>query len=711
MKRRLVQLLLGVFLAVLLPGVAGAQARGPVLGLHVAPPTGDERASVSAQLADPRGAPIGGATIRFYVDDAYDGQARTSAAGQANWRLRHRLGAGRYRITAVFEDGNLRVQAEQPLAIAAAQIAFSVTPSAPRVGEPLTVRARVTGVDGAPVPQARVLLFVGGVRRAELRANANGVAERVLKGDMPAGALLLAAEFPGAPGLLPARAELPLTIGPALLAVRTVPALAGVRFALDDRVFVSGGDGVARVQVLRPGTYSLAVLPWDRDDTGIRAQFDRWEDPVFEPVRTVTLPMRQPLAAGFDVSYLVTHDFVDPLGRSVDPGRITSFHFTSSYGTNYETTDFAPRWLRGIHVVRGQKGLTASSVAYAVESVMIDGANVVNQAQQRFATGPGERWRIHLQLYSARFVARDALFGIPSGTALSLTFPDGQVETRVLGADATATFQGLARGQYTVKLDAPGMAGITPAAISHDQEVRLLVLSYLDMAVIGGFLAMIALSLLLVGRPWLPSLLRDPLGLARQAGAGLRLAPARLRNTAAFWLARMRRQSPAAARARLARTDPVVLAAIALVSLGGLGSALGPGVAARAPLAVVPTATSQPLGADAPPDLPTPTPVPEPARATAQAADPLPPPALETPLARASGGAAVVHLQQRLRELGYFTYPDNTGFYGTLTVQAVGQFQRARGLAVTGEADAATLAAINACGSDCRAAEGEKSDR
>jgi hypothetical protein len=185
------------------------------------------------------------------------------------------------------------------------------------------------------------------------------------------------------------------------------------------------------------------------------------------------------------------------------------------------------------------------------------------------------------------------------------------------------------------------------------------------------------------------------------------MAPQRLRTASGFWIARLRGQLPAVARARLARTDPVVLAAVALVSLGGLGSALGPGVAARAPLAVAPSATSQPRGAAAPPELPTPTPVPVPARATLQPAAPLAPPALETPLARASNGAAVVHLQQRLRELGYFTYPENTGFYGTLTVQAVRQFQRARGLPLTGEADAATLAALNSCDAACRAVRSE----
>ncbi|KPV50155.1 hypothetical protein SE17_28610, partial [Kouleothrix aurantiaca] len=270
------------------------------------------------------------------------------------------------------------------------------------------------------------------------------------------------------------------TLAGLLLPPKAAGALAGAGDLLAASLLAIGPDDGLRLRLRLPP--QLAVLPWNRDHTGMRAQFDRWEDPVFEPVRTIALPMRQPLAAGFDVSYLVAHDFVDPLGRSVDPARIAAFHFTSSYGTNYETTDLAPRWLRGIHVVRGQQGLAASSVAYAVESVLIDGANVVNESQQRFATGPGERWRIQLQLYSARFVARDALFGTPAGTALSLTFPDGQVETRTLGADATETFEGLARGQYSVKLDAPGMAGITPAAISHDQEVRLLVLSYLDMS-------------------------------------------------------------------------------------------------------------------------------------------------------------------------------------------------------------------------------------
>jgi peptidoglycan hydrolase-like protein with peptidoglycan-binding domain len=70
-------------------------------------------------------------------------------------------------------------------------------------------------------------------------------------------------------------------------------------------------------------------------------------------------------------------------------------------------------------------------------------------------------------------------------------------------------------------------------------------------------------------------------------------------------------------------------------------------------------------------------------------------------LDRKSNGPDVVQLQQRLRELGYFDYPDNTGYFGAETARALAQFQAQRGLAATGIADQGTVAALNRCGEDC----------
>jgi peptidoglycan hydrolase-like protein with peptidoglycan-binding domain len=65
-----------------------------------------------------------------------------------------------------------------------------------------------------------------------------------------------------------------------------------------------------------------------------------------------------------------------------------------------------------------------------------------------------------------------------------------------------------------------------------------------------------------------------------------------------------------------------------------------------------------------------------------------------TPLAPGQSGDRVTALQQRLRQLGFFRYPRNTRYYGTLTTTAVRDFQYSRGLAPTGIADISTQIAL-----------------
>jgi peptidoglycan DL-endopeptidase LytE len=60
-----------------------------------------------------------------------------------------------------------------------------------------------------------------------------------------------------------------------------------------------------------------------------------------------------------------------------------------------------------------------------------------------------------------------------------------------------------------------------------------------------------------------------------------------------------------------------------------------------------------------------------------------------------SRGNNVKVLQQNLKQLGYYTYPQITGYYGTMTADAVRKFQKQYQLPVTGTADRATLAKIN----------------
>jgi peptidoglycan hydrolase-like protein with peptidoglycan-binding domain len=66
-----------------------------------------------------------------------------------------------------------------------------------------------------------------------------------------------------------------------------------------------------------------------------------------------------------------------------------------------------------------------------------------------------------------------------------------------------------------------------------------------------------------------------------------------------------------------------------------------------------------------------------------------------------SSGPAVQALQVRLRQLRYFLYPEDTGYFGDATYGAVYTFQRDRHLPTTGVADQATVNALNACDQSC----------
>lgn len=55
----------------------------------------------------------------------------------------------------------------------------------------------------------------------------------------------------------------------------------------------------------------------------------------------------------------------------------------------------------------------------------------------------------------------------------------------------------------------------------------------------------------------------------------------------------------------------------------------------------------------------------------------------------------VVELQARLRTLGYFTYPTNTGYFGPFTQAAVEAYQKDKGIITTGFVGPLTRAALN----------------
>lgn len=62
---------------------------------------------------------------------------------------------------------------------------------------------------------------------------------------------------------------------------------------------------------------------------------------------------------------------------------------------------------------------------------------------------------------------------------------------------------------------------------------------------------------------------------------------------------------------------------------------------------------------------------------------------------RGSKGSEVKVIQTTLKELGYFTYPKVTGYYGRVTVEAVKRFQRDNGIAADGIVGKVTMGKLS----------------
>jgi glycosyl hydrolase family 99 len=293
------------------------------------------------------------------------------------------------------------------------------------------------------------------------------------------------------------------------LTIQTVPALRHVPFLLDGQRLVSDRRGVLHVTA-SAGLHRLDALQPTALGKGVRARFDRWGDDAFKPTRTVELTGDTSLQVGFDMFYRAHPTFVDLASRPVDPKRITSMTLLSTFGERDRVAPGGSRWLVGSRVARRVDGLERTEIRYAVESVVVDGANIVHRAQQRFYPSRGSAARIRLLLYSARISAHDLLFGTPIGRSILLVYPSGR-QQRLALHDGRVFLPALPRGTYGLKVQAPGYSPAVPISISKNQVVAMRVVSYLDFAVIavGGFV--FTVGLVLVRRPRLRARLRGKL--------------------------------------------------------------------------------------------------------------------------------------------------------------------------------------------------------
>ncbi len=376
------------------------------------------------------------------------------------------------------------------------------------IGVPITITAQLSSIDGKPNPNKVLILYLNDEQIRRARTDDEGLAAVRVGDNLSPGEYTIRVDFAGTQAYSPASATTTLTVRPAVLTIKTIPPLAEIPFDLSGTRFTSDEEGVARVEVSETGDYELEVLL--SPDTDIspdtRVTFDRLKD-EFQPLRTVTISGDVSMEAGFSISHPVSQTFIDLDNNSVEMSRIDTLTLQGTDGSKFTFEDGDERWLRAGRIARRKDGLELAPIQYSVESVIINGSNVVNRYQQRFFVEPDDVWSIQLLLYYTTIRAADALFGSPIGTGIKLEYPDGHVDYLDFGEDQEIVIGPVPRGVYKVQVvGASGMAPVTPIALSRNQDLDLKVLSSLNIALGLGVGVVGALGLLLYGRPYLPRL-------------------------------------------------------------------------------------------------------------------------------------------------------------------------------------------------------------
>jgi len=373
------------------------------------------------------------------------------------------------------------------------------------VGADIRVVVDLRLASGAPLANEAVTLTNNGVLVRRSRTKADGSTTFRLPTDLDPGEYRLVATYGGLRNAyFSSSDEFVLVVTPYELAIETVPSLPGMVFALDGQRFTADEGGIARITVQVGGEHRLSVLDDQYQTPDKRASFSRWSSEIFGPQIVIKVPLGAPLQAGFDTQFQAEQVFVDLDGVEIDPSRVSSIVVRSSLGNSLDLADGRARWYQASRAVRRPNGLESVSVRYSVESVEVDGSNVVNAGQQRFYLFGRDRWEIELLLYSATVSTSDALFGFNAGGSVDVTYPSGKVVRVDPDPNGELTIRWLARGIYRMSVaDAPGWSPAVPVALSRNQEVSLRVISYLDMVIAILVVLGLAFGLLHVGRPHL----------------------------------------------------------------------------------------------------------------------------------------------------------------------------------------------------------------
>jgi hypothetical protein len=372
-------------------------------------------------------------------------------------------------------------------------------PTGSVLGNDVTVTAALSLQGGGAVADEHLSLILDGNQVRSDKTDATGKVPLVIaaKDLNEARAYAVQVTFGGAHGRAPSSATATLTILAAAIQIRTVPALPNLRFTLGTETALTGPDGIAALPVPKTGTYQLTVdLNPDTSATAtLKASFVRWLDNVYTANRTIDVVGPATYVMGLRVAYRATIQYVDLNDLRVDPTNVEQARFSTGTGTDdivlNSQTGAKDVWWTAASAVRFSTQLSASATTYRALSVTIHGAEVVNRGQQAWTPTQNGVWTIQLLLYSMTVQTRDAIFGTPVSGQLKLTYPDGAAVQQRVDSDGKITFTNLPRGQYQLALGSVAYSPPTPVALSKVQDSTLRVITYLDVALVLGFILLV----------------------------------------------------------------------------------------------------------------------------------------------------------------------------------------------------------------------------
>jgi hypothetical protein len=284
------------------------------------------------------------------------------------------------------------------------------------------------------------------------------------------------------------------------LHVHTVPPEPGVKLLFDGQPVTTDAAGVAVIYTpyrLTGHTLKLVRPQWTSDHGRIATKFTVWRSPVPEQKHSPTLThlilrRNHAIQLGFRKSYRLTFSFVTTGNQVVPSSRVGGIELRADGGTISSVTSGRTIRLSGVRPVQEAGTLVAHTVNYTLQSVMVDGSNVVNVGQQSVSPARQQSAKFVLQLRQLTITARDRFFGMRAGRVVVVTYPDGRRVSYRFNRAHQVVLTDLARGHYQVHVDGGGFLTSQAVILSRNQIVSMPIVTWPDIVALVGVLAAVA---------------------------------------------------------------------------------------------------------------------------------------------------------------------------------------------------------------------------